>query len=261
MRSKWTYEDLVAAALEAPFSGWNFDYLNGRVRKCELQWSYEDLARTEITQLSRILDLNTGGGETLTNVLQSRRPALVVATESWPPNVPVAREHLEPRKISLRPHRVSEPLPAEDGEFTLVLNRHGACDLAELHRVLTPGGIYLTQQVGRLNDVELNTALGAPAPGYRDTATLEHDSADLDRHGFEIADSGEAFAEYGFSDIGAVVYHLQAVPWQVPQFDVEVYDRALRKLDTQIRTVGEFTVRHHRYLSEQSGVDAVMAER
>src|SRR3990170_4955484 len=104
MRQQDTYEDLVAAALEAPFSGWNFDYLQGRVRDCTLPWSYEDLARGEISTSSRILDLNTGGGETLLDVLQSRRPALVVATESWPPNVPVAREHLRPRGISVRPH-------------------------------------------------------------------------------------------------------------------------------------------------------------
>jgi len=247
MRQQDTYEDLVAAALEAPFSGWNFDYLQGRVRDCVLPWSYEDVARGEISTSSRILDLNTGGGETLVDVLQSRRPALVVATESWPPNVPVAREHLEPRGISVRPHRIGEPLPAEDGEFTLVLNRHSGCDPVELRRVLAPGGTYVTQQVGRLNDVELNTVLDGPAPGYRETATLEHDAADLSRHGFRVTDSGEAFVDYSFLDIGAVVFHLQAVSWQVPGFDVNLYDRALRRLDTHIREAGEFVVRHHRY--------------
>ena len=247
MRRDETYEDLLAAALEAPFSGWNFDYLDGRVRECVLPWSYEDLARTEIGPSSRILDLNTGGGETLLDVLQSRRPAHVVATESWPPNISVAREHLEPRGVALRPHRRTDPVPAEDGEFNLVLNRHGACDLAELRRVLTVGGTYLTQAVGRLNDSELNVALDGPELDARDTAMLELEEADLIRNGFEITDSGEAFVEYGFLDIGAVVFHLKAVPWQVPGFDVTTYEPALRRLDAHIRETGEFVVRHHRY--------------
>ena len=48
-------------------------------------------------------------------------------------------------------------------------------------------------------------------------------------------------------DVGAVVYHLKAVPWQVPGFGVSTYDDALRRIDHQIRQQGEFVVRHHRY--------------
>lgn len=242
-----SYEELVAGALDAPFSGWDFSYLNGRVRDCELPWSYEELARTEIDGSSRILDLNTGGGELLIEILQDRTPARVAATESWEPNIAVATDLLAPRGIELRPGRDGDPLPAGDGEFTLVLNRHGACDVTELKRVLMPGGSYLTQGVGCLNDVELNDALGGPSPGYRDTATLDHDAAELTSNGFQIVDSGEAFVEYAFLDIGAIVYHLKAVSWQVPGFDVTDYDKALRRVDVQIRADGEFVVRHHRY--------------
>jgi len=241
------YEDLVSAALQAPFTGWNFDYLSNRVRECTLPWSYEDLARAEITTSSRVLDLNTGGGELLATILQDRTPAEAVATESWPPNVPVARRLLEPLGVELRPSQDGSPLPASDGEFTLVLNRHGACDPSELRRVLSVHGTYLMQRVGRFNDVELNTALGGPAPEHRDTATVDHDATELARAGLKVMDSGEAFAEYGFLDVGAVVYHLKAVPWQVPGFGVSTYDDALRRIDHQIRQQGEFVVRHHRY--------------
>lgn len=246
------YEELVSAARQAPFSGWNFDYLHGRVRECDLPWSYEDLARTEIGDSSRVLDLNTGGGELLTAILHERTPAIAAATESWAPNVPVAQRRLEPLGVEVRPSKEGSPLPAADEEFTLVLNRHGACDPRELARVLSAGGTYLMQGVGRLNDVELNTALDGPAPGYRDTATLDHDATELASAGLQVIDSGEAFAEYGFLDIGAVVYHLMAVSWQVPGFDVGTYDDALRQLDQQIRQHGGFTVHHHRYFIKAS---------
>lgn len=245
--SDQSYEHLVSAGLRAPFVGWNFDYLSTRVRECVLPWSYEDLARTEIADATKVLDLNTGGGELLATLIQSQRSAVVVATESWPPNVPVARRLLEPLGVELRPSRDGSPLPAADEEFGLVLNRHGAVDPDELRRVLHVGGTYFMQGVGRSNDIELNSALGGPAPGYRETATLDHEATELVGAGFEVVDSGEAFAEYGFLDVGAVVYHLTAVPWQVPDFNVRTYDIPLRRLDRQIRRHGEFVVRHHRY--------------
>lgn len=248
VRTSQTYEELVAAALEAPFSGWRFDYLDGRVRDCDLPWSYEELARAEITTSTRLLDVDTGGGETLAEVLQGDTPSHAVATEAWPPNVPVARASLEPLGITVREAVSGDPLPATDGEFTLVLNRHGGCSPAELHRVLAAGGTYLTQQVGRKNDIELNAALGGPAPQYSESGTLAHSVDQLRRAGFQITQEEEVFVEFGFYDIGAVVFHLNAVSWQVPEFDVVTYDSALRALDARIREEGEFTVRHHRYL-------------
>lgn len=242
-----SYEELVGAAVAAPFSGWNFDYLSGRVRECELPWSYEEMARAELSQSTRLLDLNTGGGELLLEVLQARRVGHAVATESWEPNIPIAHVHLRPRGIEVRGHRSGQPLPAKDGEFNLVLNRHGACEPAELRRVLEAGGVYLTQAVGRSNDLELNDALGGPAPCYPEESTLHHEIAALRTQGFTIAESGETLAEYGFCDIGAIVYHLNAVSWQVPGFNVETYEPALRRLDAQIRQDGVFAVRHHRY--------------
>ncbi|MGW5363002.1 class I SAM-dependent methyltransferase [Actinopolymorpha pittospori] len=197
--------------------------------------------------------MDTGGGETLAGVLamlpkHARRPDHMVATEAWQPNVPIARERLEPLGVDVRQSASGEPLPADDAEFTLVLNRHGACDPDELRRVLQPGGVYLTQSVGRRNDIELNTALGGPPPRYPESATLDHAVAALQRYGFEIAEAEEAFTEFAFRDIGAVVFHLSAVSWQVPGFDVTTYDRPLRELDARIREEGPFVVLHHRFM-------------
>lgn len=243
-----TYEELIADAVRAPFSGWDFGYLQGRVRDAELPWSYEDLARAEITASSRILDLDTGGGETLAGILHDRTPLRAVATESWEPNIPVARDRLAALGVDVRPMLARDRIPAADHEFTVVLNRHGGCSFAELSRVLAPGGVYLTQGVGRFNDVELNTALGGPPPDYPETATRDHEVRELSKNGFSVVSVEEAFIEFGFLDIGAVVFHLSAVSWQLPGFDAATYDAALRRMDAQIRRDGEFVVRHHRYL-------------
>ncbi|WP_020578559.1 class I SAM-dependent methyltransferase [Actinopolymorpha alba] len=253
MREGQSYEDLVSEALAAPFTGWDFSFVEDRLRGGDLPWCYDDMASAEISESTRLLDLDTGGGETLAGVLASmlvsgRRPAHVVATESWLPNVPLARERLERLGIAVRQSTSGSPLPADDAEFDLVLNRHGGCPPTELRRVLAPGGVYLTQGVGRRNDIEFNTALGGPPPRYSETATLDHAVTTLEHHGFEIAEAEEVFVEVGFRDIGAVVFHLSAVSWQVPGFDVTTYDGPLRELDARIRREGPFVVRNHRFM-------------
>lgn len=252
MREGWTYEALVSEAVTAPSEGWSFGFLKGRVRSAEIPWSYEEIAAAAMSKSTRLLDLDTGGGETLADVLamvgSEQRPARIVATEAWQPNLPVARRRLEPLGIAVRQSTAGESLPADEGEFDLVLNRHGAGHPAELRRVLAPSGIYLTQGVGRNNDIELNEALDGPPPQYHESASLDGTVSALEDNGFEIERAREAFVEFGFRDIGAVVFHLGVVSWQVPGFDVEKYDLRLRELDDRIRKDGEFVVRHHRFL-------------
>jgi hypothetical protein len=48
--------------------------------------------------------------------------------------------------------------------------------------------------------------------------------------------------------VGAIVYQLRAVPWQVRDFTPQRYDRELRRLDAVIRTHGAFTATAHRFL-------------
>jgi SAM-dependent methyltransferase len=242
------YDELVSEAVAADFRGWDFSFMDGRLEGDDVPWSYDDLASAEITATTRLLDVGTGGGETLAAILAGRRPEHAVATEGWPPNVPVARERLEPLGVEVRQTVQGEPLPADDGEFDLVLARHSGCAYSELHRVLQPGGAFLTQGVGRDNDLEFNEALGGPPPRDSGRPAFDESVADLERHGFEIDRAEESFYEVGYLDIGAVVFHLSAVSWQVPGFDVTAYGQALRKLDARIRAEGRFVVRNHRTL-------------
>ena len=55
-----------------------------------------------------------------------------------------------------------------------------------------------------------------------------------------------------FHDIGALVYQLRAVPWQIRNFTPERYDRALRRIDAVIRTHGHYTATAHRFLVQAS---------
>jgi SAM-dependent methyltransferase len=168
----------------------------------------------------------------------------VVATEPYPPNLPVAAERLGPLGVDVRAQ--SDILPVEDGSADLVLNRHGALDAAEVARVLRPGGRLLTQQIGPENDAELNAALSAPPPsgGTSAAALVEN----LQSVGLVVDEAQTATIEVTFGDIGAVVYQLRMVAWQIPDFDVRTYGGRLRALDARIRRDGPLSVRSRRVL-------------
>jgi SAM-dependent methyltransferase len=234
------YDDLVGEAVGVPVTGWEFAWLDGRAVGSEPSWSYPGLARPLLRRAHSLLDLDTGGGELLAEL--APLPPHTVAVEGWPPNTPVARDRLAPYGVSV----VTE-LPGGEDEFDLVLSRHGRLPAEDIARLLRPGGTVLSQQVGSDDLAELNAALGAPEP-HAKTWTAEVAVAALEAAGLAVTDVREERPALVFHDVGAIVYQLRAVPWQVRDFDVRRYDRALRRLDAVIRTEGHFTASAHRFL-------------
>ncbi|MFC0436791.1 class I SAM-dependent methyltransferase [Kutzneria buriramensis] len=235
------YESLVTAAAEVPLHGWDFGWLSGRAVGAEPSWHYAELACKMLVDADRVLDIDTGGGELLAAL--GPPAGRTWAAEGWPPNVPVARERLAPLGVTVV---ATEELPFPDGEFSVVLNRHGRFDAAGLARVLAAGGTLLTQQVGSEDCSGVNEALDAPVTAKRwnlDVATEALTAAGLD-----VVDAVEEFPVLAFHDVGALVYQLRMVPWQVPDFTVDRYDPALRRLHARIESDGPFEVRTHRFL-------------
>ncbi|QUQ66224.1 class I SAM-dependent methyltransferase [Kutzneria sp. CA-103260] len=235
------YDSLVSAAAAVPLHGWDFGWLAGRAVTAEPSWRYPDLALGLLRDADRVLDIDTGGGELLATL--SPPAGRTWAAESWPPNVSVASRRLAPLGVTVVG---TEELPFPDREFSLVLNRHGRFDAAGIARVLAFGGTVLTQQVGSDDCVDLNHALGAPVTDRH--WNLDVATEALAAAGLEILDAKEEWPLLTFHDIGAVVYQLRMVPWQVPDFSVPRYDQALRRLHSRIEADGPFAVRTHRFL-------------
>jgi hypothetical protein len=132
----------------------------------------------------------------------------------------------------------------------LILNRHGSFTGSELYRLLKPGGGFITQQVGGQNYAELNEALG-DINGYTYAGwSLAAAREQLTAAGFQILEAREDFPLVEFFDIGAVVYYLKGVPWQVQDFTVEKYRDRLKAIHDEIEAKGKFVVTAHRFLIE-----------
>jgi len=240
-----SYQALVAAAMAAPVEGWNFGWLAGRAEGSAPSWSYPDLARERIARAEALLDVDTGGGELLASL--GSLPPYTWATEGWAANVPVARRRLEQLGVTVIAAEAGN-VPLPDGSVDLILNRHGRLAAAEITRLLRPGGMLLTQQVGSEDCADLNEMLGAPPAHARESWTSHAAGAALSAAGLRLTDVREEYPVLAFYDVGAVIYQLRLVAWQVPDFTPGRYDAALRRLHERIQQEGRLEVRAHRFL-------------
>ena len=140
------FDQLVQEALAQNFSGWDFSWTRGRWHEEEPSWNYRQLVQTRIWHADSLLDMGTGGGEFLASLSDLPHPSY--ATESYLPNIPVAREQLEPLGIEVLANESDSNIPLPDRAVQLIINRHESYDVPEVYRILQPGGIFLTQQVG-----------------------------------------------------------------------------------------------------------------
>ena len=150
----------------AHIHGWDFSHIQGRYdEEQDLPWSYEDTVRRFLAPESLLLDIDTGGGEFLLSL--GHPHGRTAATEFYPPNVQLCRETLTPLGIDFREADSRGVLPFPDRSFDLVINRHGDYRPEEIRRILKPGGVFVTEQVGAENDralVELLLPETPPLP-------------------------------------------------------------------------------------------------
>ena len=104
--SEELFEFLIAEA-EVHFSGWDFSYIADRESQAPLRWSYVSEALLRVRKSRAVLDMDTGGGEIFSYFAPF--PATAYATEAYAPNIPIARERLEPLGVVVIPLDEEEP--------------------------------------------------------------------------------------------------------------------------------------------------------
>lgn len=245
------FERLLQEAGSHPIEGWDFAWLRGRMSTASPPWSIAEIVTRHARESPDLLDMGTGGGEWLAAL--AYRPPRTVATESWPPNVDVAGARLRPLGITVvrtdgardnvaqQPDEQSGSLPFPGASFALISNRHESFVAAEVARVLTPGGSFITQQTGGNYD-PFYDALGLPRPIRGREWNLALATTEVQAAGIDVLDSAEGNEETSYSDIGAIAWYLCAVPWAVAGFSLRSLRPNLRRLHERIRVDGQIVI-------------------
>lgn len=248
MSSRHEFEQLLSEGEAVPVDGWDFSWFAGRATEQRPPWGYQRLMVQRVEAARAALDVQTGGGEVLAAVRHP--PQVLRATESWPPNVALARARLSSLGAEVAEVDDTEPLPFDDRAFDVVVSRHPTVvRWDEIARVLQPGGVYFSQHVGTASVHELSAALLGPfEPGSG--RSPERATADLQAAGLRLVDLREARLRMEFGDIAAVVAFLRKVIWIVPEFSVDTYRGQLWRLHRDIDAGGHFVAHSTRFLIE-----------
>jgi len=236
----WKAEENIAH-----IQGWDFSHIEGRYTEEELPWDYRQIILEHLKPEMRILDIDTGGGEFLLSLNHPYKNT--AAMEAYPPNVELCHRTLLPLGIDFRLGEGKRP-PFEDYSFDLVINRHGDFNASEIYRILKPGGLFITQQVGAENDRELvellcgKTELPFPEQ-YLSIATKKFRDA-----GFEILDAQECFPSIKFFDVGALTWFARIIQWEFPSFSVDTCMDGLLNAQKRLEQNGCIEGRTHRLL-------------
>lgn len=230
-----------------PFAGWDFSHIKGRYEEQPVPWDYRNIVKSLMHPGTMMLDMGTGGGEFLISL--APQAGRTYATESYPPNIELASKVLPQRGIELRPVQDDSRLPFDDTFFNLVINRHESFRLPEVCRILKPGGTFITQQVGHLNNREMSQFLLGETPALKcspqNLPAAVDEAASL---GFTVLEQCEDFPEAYYYDVGALVYMAKVIEWEFPGFSVDkCFDRLL-ELHGSVETLGYVTSKEHRYL-------------
>ncbi len=245
---KDSFDDLIRDGLSLPFSGWDFSSIKNRSKEHRTSWNYRLLARILMQGITSMLDQDTGGGEVLSSLAPF--PPHTWATESYPPNIPVAQKRLEPLGAQIISDYTISSIPLPDSSLDLILNRHGGYSPGELIRLLKPGGIFLTQQVGGQNCIQLNELIQDQVEFEYSFWTTDLITRQLEDAGFGLITVSEDFPVLEFFDVGALVFFLRIVSWQIADFNVDKYHDRLLSIHRDILEKGPLMVHEHRILVE-----------
>lgn len=237
----WKAEEAIAQ-----IHGWDFSHIDGRCVEEPLPWDYRQVIGEYLTPDMKLLDIDTGGGEFLLSLGHPYENT--AATENFVPNVQLCKETLLPLGVDFQQADGNGELPYPNASFHMVIDRHGDFNPREIYRVLKPGGLFITQQVGAENDRELVSLLCGDLPlpfpeQYADKAGNACCNA-----GFSILRQEECFCPIRFYDVGALVWFARVIPWEFPDFSVDTHLSNLLKTQKILEETGYIEGNIHRFL-------------
>jgi SAM-dependent methyltransferase len=224
--------------------GWSFAYTPQLIGPPP-PWDYAARARELAAGAEVVVDLGTGGGEVLSEILDGYE-GRAVACESWRPNVRVAANQLRPLGVAVV-HADSLWMPLASSAADLVLSRHEELSPAEAARVLRRGGTLLTQQIHPDWHEELRAFFPRMTVFEPHHVTYPRDCAAA---GLAVIDFREHAQRVAYRSLGELIYMLAAAPWTVPDFDLEADWPALERMEQALRRPEGIILTDRRYILE-----------
>jgi ubiquinone/menaquinone biosynthesis C-methylase UbiE len=207
-------------------NGWDFSKVNCVSEGA--QWSFYEEVVTRCRRSDLLLDIGTGGGESLLSIADAVHLAVGVDLSSG--MIQTALANLErSKKHNVRFYCMdSGGIEFPDGFFNIVSCRHAPFSAGEVGRVLTKDGIFLTQRVSEADKLNIVKAFGRKRTEVCD-GTLQHTYlTELAEAGFRDVQSFEYDATEYYQSYEDLVFLLKHTPI-IPGFGETEEDFAILK--------------------------------
>ena len=242
LKKQW----LQSEVNQKKFIGWDFSYLKNKYF-CEVpDWDYQKIVLKYLKKDMQLLDMGTGGGELLATFGHPYEKTAV--TEGYEKNYHLLLEKLQPRGVNVQFVNEQDELNFSENTFDIVINSHESFDISEVKRVLKPGGIFVSQQVGDFNGVNLASRV---IPGYKKVTFDFHlalVTKALKNYDFDILYQDEAYLKQEFYDMDGLIYYLRTIPWEFPDFSVANNFAELLDLQQELLRRGSIFNLQHRFV-------------
>ncbi|AWB46541.1 SAM-dependent methyltransferase [Paenibacillus sp. CAA11] len=224
-------------------NGWDFSKVKCRVEGAAWDF-YHEVAR-HCRKSDVLLDIGTGGGEAL--LAMADAALLMIGIDSSAGMIKAGSKNLEASgKKNVRLLQMdAAQLEFPAGFFDVVSCRHSPFSSQEAARVLTQGGVFLTQQVSEADKRNLVQAFGRGQHSAEDGTLKNRYLDELRQAGFREIESYEYDATEYYQTIEDLLFLVLHTP-TIPNFgeergDYAVLDRfvAENQTDLGIRTNGK----------------------
>jgi len=221
--------------------GWDFSRMN--TSHPAMPWEYVSVVRSHLRATDTVIDIGTGGGERLLELSSDARQLLGVDPD--PEMIGRARE-LAAGKGATSVHFETGTGAEVLEQFDVVIDRHAPFETKVVHRLLRPGGRFVTQQVGEHNMKNVRDAFQLEANAFAPMSTEMFVQA-----GFLVERFDEYDVDYVIRDMDSLVFWLQALDVAHSDFggfDSEKDADAINRLLSSSLTADGVVTNEHRYL-------------
>ncbi|PIQ73594.1 SAM-dependent methyltransferase [Candidatus Roizmanbacteria bacterium CG11_big_fil_rev_8_21_14_0_20_36_8] len=211
--------------------GWDFSKVKHTSEG--VKWELYDEVIKKCKKTDILLDIGTGGGEKVLKIAQNLQ--LVIGIDISDGMIDTARKNMLRSKVNNARFFVmdSESIKFPDNMFNIISCRHSDFSPTEVFRLVVQGGIFLSQQVGEADKINIKDFFGrGQAFGVKEGTAMKNYTSLLKDAGFSRVETREYDAIEYYERPEDLVFLLKHTP-TVTNFGQE--SRDFEKLENFIK--------------------------
>ena len=228
--------------------GWDFSKINSRTIVENKTWKITDIIKSYLNKDKIVLDLGIGGGEK--TLLLSPLCKELIGIDNSEEMIIKANDNLKKTDNNNCKFIVAyiKSLPFNDEYFDVITCRHAPINVTEIHRVLKKGGIFISQQVGEEDKLNIKDIFGRGQNfSHKSGEQVKRVLEEFKKLDFEIIKFERYNAIEYYKDMQDIIFLLENTPI-TPNFNIKKDKEKLKELEVKYGTDKGIKTNSERYL-------------